>query len=249
MYSLKDIGAVFTSCLFPEFVVRAVDSMRYFYPEMSLVIVHDNPENREEAAATFEAPDGVEILYNRERVGAGRAIDRGLRMLSTRLFLTVDHGVELVKAGLVEAYLSLLNENERNFCAGMLRDDKRCNRAFGPYVDPLFALWDREFIAGQADPYDPQGILSFKLTHIRIGDWQVDGCSTAQYLQYRALRLGRTQAFITRDELRQYLRHYRTPKDRGRCASPHELADVPLGYLSDRLRNLDGSLAYKGERV
>jgi len=83
VYSLANVGAVFTSCLFPEFVVRAVDSVRYFYPEMSLVIVHDNPENREQAAAAFEALDGVEILYNRERVGAGRAIDRGLRALST----------------------------------------------------------------------------------------------------------------------------------------------------------------------
>jgi len=230
-YTLDDVGAVFTNCLFPEFVHRALESVRQFYPGIEAVIVDDG------CIASNERLAAVGHQFD-ERMGTGRSIDRGLRVLTRPLFLTVDHGVELRDGGLVEIFLEKMARSNV-FVAGRNRNDKRCNQAFGPYIDPVFALWDREFILAHDD-------LSFKLTYIRIGDWQVNGCSTAQFLQYRAMRLGGVRAPVRLGLFERYVRHHRTPHTRGRTASPHELVVVDEDYLIPRRRQADGSLAYPG---
>lgn len=237
-YVLDDTGAVFTCCLFPEFTERALESVLGYYPGLEIVVVDDHCREHDEALAGIEERFRVPVLRNERRVGTGRSLDRGLRALTRPLFLTVDHGVELRRSGLVEIFLEKMADPDV-LCTGRYRNDKRCNRAFGPYVDPVFALWDREFILAHDD-------LSFKLTHIRIGDWQVDGCSTAQFLQYRAMRLGKKIAPVRMGQFNSCVRHRRTPHTRGRCASPHELADVDEGYLIPRRRRPDGSLVYPG---
>jgi len=232
MYTIDDIGAVFTSCLYPEFTIRAVQSVLSHYPGIQGVIVDDcerGPELKEAARA-----NGFEIITNETRVGTGRSIDRGLRLLSRPLLLTVDHGVELKKGGILEYYLEKLKGDAIGI--GPKRNDKRCNKAFGPYIDPVFSLWDREFVVEHPD-------LSFKLTHIRIGTWQVDGCSTAQFLQYRAMKLGKVLSFA---DPYDFILHHRTPRDRGNCASPHELIEISEDYITPRRKDKDGNLIYQG---
>lgn len=232
MYSLSDVGAVFTCCLFPEMTERAVASVLGAYPNMQAVVVVD--------ACAKERPVldvNISVVYNDRRIGTGRSLDRGLRLLDTPLFLSVDHGVEIKERGLVEHCLTLMEPDIIG--AGMKRTGKDCTRAFGPYIDPVFALWNRKLILAHPD-------LSFRLTHIRMGDWQVNGCSTAQLLLYRALAIGYRPAFVGRRVLERHVRHYRTPRTRGRNASPHELVAVEPGYLTPRQRNRDGSLRYEG---
>ena len=108
-------------------------------------------------------------------------------------------------------------------------------------MDPVFGLWDWEFIVANPE-------LSFKLTNFSIGDWHVDGCSTAQLLEYRSVRLGRELGFIRPNMLYQYIRHHKTPHTRGRCASPHELIEIDEDYLPPRRRTQNGGLLYKGKR-
>lgn len=239
-FTLDQVGAVFTNCLFPEFTRRALGSVRERYPGIEAVIVDDGCVSPGEEIVGVGREFGVPVLRNDERVGTGRSIDRGLRALTRPLFLTVDHGVELRDGGMVEILLDGMIEPEV-FGVGRYRNDKRCNRAFGPYVDPVFALWDREFILAHDD-------LSFKLTFIRIGEWQVAGCSTAQFLQYRAMRLGAKIAPIRLGEFERHVRHHRTPHTRGRTASPHELVVVDEDYLIPRRRRPDGSLVYPGDK-
>lgn len=243
--NLDDVGAAFTCCLFPEFTTRALLSVLGYYSDLEAVVVYDGCPARGTAMgqAALELEEtarllGVPILRNDERIGTGRSLDRGLRALTRPLFLTVDHGVVLRKSGIVEVLLERMTGAEIG--AGRNRNDKRCNKAFGPYIDPVFALWDREFILAHPD-------LSFKLTHIRIGAWQVDGCSTAQLLQYRAMRLGKALAFVRLGLFESYIRHHHTPHTRGQCASPHELVEVDEDYLIPRRRRKDGTLAYQGE--
>lgn len=239
-FTLNDVGAVFTNCLFPEFVHRALGSVREFYPKMEAVIVDDGCREWSDELAALERDFDMQVLRNVERRGTGRSLDRGLRALDTRLLLTVDHGVVLRRGGIVEILLKRMAETGA-FAVGRYRNDKRCNRAFGPYIDPVFALWDKEFILAHDD-------LSFKLTFIRIGEWQVAGCSTAQFLQYRAMRLGAKIAPIRLGEFERHVRHHRTPHTRGRTASPHELVVVDEDYLIPRRRRPDGSLAYPGDK-
>jgi len=242
MYTVDDVGAVFTNCLFSEFTRRALGSVLLHYPRMECVVVddacRDDGGEIERAVKSF----GVPLLRNDKRRGTGRSIDRGLRALTTPLFITVDHGCEIRKVGVVEMLLAKMNQNPNFVCVGRIRGDKMCNRAWGPYVDPVFALWDREFIMANPE-------LSFKLTNVTVGDdWHVDGCSTAQFLEYRSVRLGRELGFIRPGALYQYIRHHKTPHTRGRCASPHELVEIDEDYLPPRLRRPDGTLRYKGKK-
>ena len=240
-YTIGDIGAVFTNCLFSEFTRRAVGSVLMHYPRMECVIVDDGC--RDDGGEIERVADdfGVPLLRNKMRRGTGRSIDRGLRVLTTPLFITVDHGCEIRDTGVVEMLLARMNQNPNLVCVGRSRGDKMCNQAWGPYVDPVFALWDREFIVANPE-------LSFKLTNITIGDWHVDGCSTAQFLEYRSVRLGRELGFIRPNMLYRYIRHHKTPHTRGRCASPHELVEIDEDYLSPRRRAKDGTLLYKGKK-
>jgi hypothetical protein len=241
-YTVKDVGAVFTNCLFPDFTERAVCSVKTHYPDMECVIVDDRCRDDGGMIVTLADELQVPLLRNDSRRGTGRSIDRGLRALHTPLFVTVDHGVELRVPGVIEMLLARFHENEKFFCVGRSRADKMCNRAWGPYIDPVFALWDRQWILDNPD-------LSFKLTNITIGDdWHVDGCSTAQFLEYRSLRLGRELGFIRPSMLYKYVRHHKTPRTRGRCASPHELVEVDEDYLPPRRRRPDGSLLYRGKK-
>lgn len=235
MYNLEDVGAVFTNCLFPEFTVRAITSIHNFYPRMPAVVVDDHGRDDITELIGHCRIFNIPLLMNEERVGAGYAIDRGVAHLDTPLVLTVDHGVELLQPGLVEVFVEMMASSPY-IGVGRIRSDKKCNAAFGPYVDPFFAMWDADFIR--------QEKLSFKLTNIRVGDWHVDGCSTAQFLQYRAMRLGREPCFLRPALVYSYLRHHKTPHTRGRCQSPHELVTVDEDYLVDRRRKSDGSLAY-----
>ena len=240
-YTIGDIGAVFTNCLFSEFTRRAVGSILTHYPRMECVIVDDGCRDDGGEIERVAKGFGVPLLRNDTRRGTGRSIDRGLRVLSTPLFLTVDHGVELRHSGAVEMLLAKMEMRPNFVCAGRSRGDKKCNAAWGPYVDPVFALWDREFIVAHIE-------LSFKLTNITMGDWHVDGCSTAQFLEYRSVKLGRELGFIRPALLYSYVRHHKTPHTRGRCASPHELVEIDEDYLPPRLLRPDGELRYSGKR-
>jgi len=240
-YSLEDVGAVFTCCLFPDFTRRAMESVLGYYPQIRFVAIDDACRQHEEELEAIEQDFNTTIIRNSERVGTGRSIDRALRELDTQFLLTVDHGIELKRGGLLEAYLGMMRLNPDWIGVGLFRSDKTCNRAFGPYIDPVLSLWDREFIHE-----NQENGLTFALTNIRIGDWQVSGCSTAQFLQYRARRLGRTRGYLKKGVLVRYYRHHRTPKTRGRCASPHELMIVDEAYLSPRIKNLNGVLRYPG---
>lgn len=235
-FNLGDITAVFTNCLFPEFTERAMNSVLTSYPMFDTIVVDDRCRDSKRYLEKFCLDYGARIIENEERLGTGRSLDKAVRIASTPLILTVDHGIELKRSGIVEILLDRLDNVSNSIAAGRKRSDKACNKAFGPYIDPLFALWDREFVVKHN--------LSFILTHIRIGDWQVDGCSTAQFLQYRSLKLGGELAFIGHSLLHRYIRHHRTPHTRGGCASPHELIGVSEDYLCPRLRKGDGSLAY-----
>ncbi|MGY5852889.1 MAG: glycosyltransferase [Candidatus Thorarchaeota archaeon] len=231
----NDIGLVFTSCLFPEFVQRATESVLSYYPDYPGIIVNDLPgsdgiELLEEAATKH----GLALIHNDQRIGTGKSIDRAVRVLETKYIVTVDHGIELRLDGIIELYLKKMKEGVIG--VGPKRGDKRCNAAFGHYIDPVLALWDREAVI--------ENNLSFKLTHIRIGDWQVDGCSTAQLLLYRAMRLGYKPGYIGQGLLNRYARHHRTPKTRGRCSSPHDLTVVDEDYMIPRRRRADGSLVF-----
>lgn len=242
-YTVEDVGAVFTNCLFPEFVSRAVQSVKSYYPEMECVIVDDACRGDGMEIWDIATVLGCTFTRNDSRRGTGRSIDRGLRRLHTPLFVTVDHGVELREPGVIEMLLERMNENPNFFCVGRSRGDKMCNRAWGPYIDPVFALWDRQWILDNPE-------LSFKLTNITIlgTDWHVDGCSTAQFLEYRSVRLGRELGFIRPSQLYHYVRHHKTPGTKGRCASPHELVEVEEDYLPPRRRRADGSLLYRGKK-
>jgi hypothetical protein len=241
-YHLEDIGAVFTCCLFPEMTREAMENILGYYPQISFVVIDDACREHEEELAAIERDFDTTIIRNTERMGTGRSIDRALRELDTQLLLTVDHGVRLKQGGLLEIYLGMMRLNPNWIGVGLKRSDKRCNTAFGPYIDPVFSVWDREFIHDNQDDG-----LTFALTNIRIEDWQVSGCSTAQFMQYRAIVLGRRQGFIGKAMLERYYRHHRTLRTRGRCASPHELMIVDEDYLSPRVRRPDGSLRYPGK--
>ena len=241
-FTIKDVGAVFTNCLFSHFTERAIQSVLSYYPFMPCVIVDDGCRDDHGKIELVAQWFRVDLLRNDSRRGTGRSIDRGLRALDTPLFLTVDHGVELREPGVIEMLLERMHENPKFFCVGRTRGDKMCNRAWGPYIDPVFALWDRQWILDNPE-------LSFKLTNITIGDdWHVDGCSTAQFLEYRSVRLGRELGFIRPGTLYHYVRHHKTPHTRGRCASPHELVEIDEDYLPPRRRQPDGSLLYKGKK-
>lgn len=240
-YHLEDIGAVFTCCLFPEMTRDAMENILGYYPQIQFIVIDDACRHHEKDLQAIERDFETTIIRNSERVGTGRSIDRALRELDTALLLTIDHGVRLRGSGLLEIYLGMMALNPNWIGVGLKRSDKRCNTAFGPYIDPVFSLWDRDFI------YDNQDDgLTFALTNIRIGDWQVSGCSTAQFMQYRAMVLGKRQGFVGKGVLARYYRHHRTPRTRGRCASPHELMIVDEDYLSPRVRLSDGSLRYAG---
>lgn len=231
-FRLSDVGAVFTNCLFPEFTHRAISSLLGFYPDLSIVVVDDHCRNHERDLKMIETDFSTSVLRNKERIGAGRSIDRGLRQLTQPLLLTVEHGVELLQPGLIEQYLVQMEEPSV-FGVGEKRRNNECARALGPFVDPLFALWDREFIVAHAE-------LTFALTAIRTRNWRVKGCTTAQFLCYRAMRLGGTLSFLD-GKLSRYLVHHRTPRDRGLCASPHEVMNVKEDFLSPRIDAPNGS--------
>lgn len=237
MYQLGDVGVVFTNCFYPEYTLRALQSLERHYPDLDRVIVDDACY---ESAPLYDyaKSNGITFIEQSERRGCGRAIDRGLRELSTKLLLTVDHGIEIISPGLLEMMLPRMTTT--SYGVGPKRSGKNCNRAFGPYIDPVFAIWDRSFIVDND--------LSFKLTHIRIGNWAVEGCSTAQFLQYRAMKLGKRPSYIGFSNLHKYVRHHRTPSDRGRPQSPHELVEVSEDYLTPRLRRPDGELVYEGDK-
>lgn len=240
-FSQQDVGLVFTICKFPEFTYNAIGSLEEFYPGLSRVAIDDHcragPEHETELERIQNDYD-IPILKQEVRRGTGRAIDRGLRFLQTPLILTIDHGIRIHKPGLLEQYVEAMSDPQV-VGVGRRRGDKKCNHAFGPYIDPLFALWDCQFIVEED--------LSFKLVNITIGDWSVEGCSTGQFLQYRAMRLGRRLSFISARVLHQYVGHERTPKTRGRNASPYEGVIIDEDYLIPRRRRPDGSLAFKGQ--
>lgn len=240
-FKLGDIGAVFTCCLFPEFTLRAMESVLGQYPMLQVVVVDDHCREHETDLQAIKDGFGVGIIRNPKRIGTGRSIDGAIRALQTPLLLTVDHGIEIKKPGLLESYLEGMNEHPEWIGVGPYRNDKKCNHAFGPYVDPVFSLWDSRFILVHQD-----NGCTFALTNVRIGSWQVSGCSTAQFMQYRAMRLGKTQGFVRKAQFTTHMRHHMTPHTRGRCASPHELVVCDEDFLSPRLRAPNGSLKFRG---
>jgi len=262
---LSDVTGAFTCCLYPKFTIRAIDTFREYYPDVDGVVVIDgcNGSIGNEKLAQKHAAElimlkrkcvasNVEVVELESRMGAGVALDTACANVDTPLMLTIDHGIRLHERGLIELYLERLNSDtwEEIVCIGPVRGrNKKCCRAFGPYVDPVLGLFNAEWILENGGPDNG---LTFKLTHVRLIDdldeegnaWQVIGCSTAQFLQYRAMALGARQSHITFRTLDSFTRHKRTPRTRARAASPHELMKVETEYLKDRIRDKDGDLLY-----
>jgi len=137
-----------------------------------------------------------------------------VRAATSKWVLTVDHGVELTRAGVIE---HLLEQVEPNVVAvGERLRAVRGVQYLGPAVYCDLALWDRDVIVAHD--------LSFKLVTLVFKDGSTEwGCTTAHYLCWNLLRLGKELRIIN---LAAYRTHEHSRDKFGKqFPSPHEEVD------------------------
>ncbi|MGY5852890.1 MAG: glycosyltransferase [Candidatus Thorarchaeota archaeon] len=217
----SDVTIVVTNCLRPDFTIDALQSIRTWYEDIRIILVDDHCKKCESELLSMEKFD-ITILRNRARVGCGKALDRGFREADTKFVVSCEHGVRLKKGGIIE-YLFDNDIYGDAVGVGRERYNNAGARLLGSYVDPIFALWDREFIVDND--------LSFVLADLHLPDGKIArGCSTGQYLCYRAGMLGRRTVFV--NELTNWMWHCRDKnRTRGMSQSPHSSIYLKKGEI------------------
>lgn len=194
----KDVDIVETNCYRPAWTRRAVASFRDYYPHNRIIVVDDKCIDCKEELQAIAKDFNVEIFHNPERRGCGRALDLGIKEATSRYVLTLDHGIYLLREGLIEFLLEKAGGDAVGV-AEALPGSNKCKGRLGPCLYWALALWDRDYIL----KHD----LSFKLTGLRFPDGErVGSCTTGQYLCYRVQALGGKLVYVN---LRQFHFHER----------------------------------------
>lgn len=214
MVKARDVDIIITNSYRPAWTERALESIRVYYPNNTLFVVDDCCVDCAADLEKFNQKFFAEILQSPNRRGAGRALDRGMRAATAKWVLTVDHGVTLTRAGVIEHLLERLEPDVA--AVGKKLHNQRGEQYLGPAVYCDLALWDREFIV--------ENDLSFKLTTLVFPDGSTFwGCTTARYLCWNLRRLGKEMRFIN---LAAYHYHEHSRDGFGRkFPSPHEEVD------------------------
>lgn len=216
----SEVNIIVTNSYAPEWTRRAIASIRTYYPHNRIIVVDDQFKNCENELLAIKQQFDVELLFNPERRGAGRAIDLGFRHARGDWVLTSDHGVTLGREGLVEYFLQLTGDDIIGI--GQSLHNRCAKRLAGRFVSCALGLWNHLLI----QKHD----LSFKLTGMILpGGEPVAGCTTGQYLCYRALKLGYRQQFVN---LRSWHYHeHARGQFPGRLQSTHELTYIKEGEI------------------
>lgn len=223
MIEANAVDIIVTNCYRPEWTRRAIASLREYYPDNRIIVVDDGCIECEKELSAVAKSFNAEIHSMPERRGCGRALDLGLTQATSKYVLTLDHGITLKKAGLIEFLLQratggVVGVGEK------LPGSNRCKGALGPVVYWALALWDREFILDHD--------LSFKLTGLNLWDGRAIGsCTTGQYLCYRVKALVGEENLVYVN-LRSFHHHERARDSFGRrWQSPHEPVWVEEGEI------------------
>ncbi len=242
MPDLNDVGVVFTCCMYPAMTAQAVASVYAHYPELAPPVIavngcrevvreqHRDAWDQELAELlSFSRPNPI-VLQSDEWGSPGRMIDGAIRLLDQQYVLIVEHGIRLRRGTLVERYLSHM---PGPVAVGHRRANNKACGVYGAFVDPMFALFDRDFIVSAG--------LSFACCHLDVPgiEKRIIGITTSQLLQYEAAALGHDCRFVSVN-WREYFEHVCTPNMRGSSAPPHYVVSRLPGQLPvPRSRSLD----------
>lgn len=218
----RNVDIIITNSYRPVWTFRAIEAIKGFYPGNRIIIVDDCCVECDRELTYFTTLEDVEVIRQTERMGAGRAIDAGMRAASGDWVLTHDHGVTIRTGGVIEYLLQRIGPNVG--AVGRPLRNKRGEDYLGRGVYCDLAIWNRNVII--------EHDLSFKLTTLNFEDgttlW---GCTTARYLCWQLRQLGCELEFVKMDGFLTH-EHSRDPAGK-KFGSPHEDVEFKRENVND----------------
>jgi len=159
-FSFNDITAVTYSWMQVRMTIGAVRNFRKFYPDIPMLVIDNGTLDGD--MSTFGAiygPMDQELMLDRdmdklrkaseelnfklielgENLGHGSATDYAVWEAKTPLLLTMDNDIRIVKHGLIEEYLRMMNEDPENIFA--VGPTYRSTDLGKNWVGLWFSLW------------------------------------------------------------------------------------------------------------
>lgn len=122
MSTALPVSVVIINFRTPDITSRAVTSLRWFYPTVPLILIDngsaDGTSVRVLEELTKLAPSQTLLVKNPTNLHHGPAMDQAARLADTPNLLFFDSDCEVVKGGVVESMLSVLQQDEEIYAVG-----------------------------------------------------------------------------------------------------------------------------------
>lgn len=148
---MNDITVVIVTYNTKELLQRAYESVRKFYPEMSIIIVDGSDKNNNCYDYAVSLQGGfTTILQTPNNVGHGRGMEWGIKLAKTKYVLLMDSDVEIQRPCLPNMWTRLENEPTAFGCGLVVHVDENGTNVDSdtpdaiPYLHPHFALISRD---------------------------------------------------------------------------------------------------------
>lgn len=160
----------------PQLILDCARSLREFYPGIFHIIL-DNGGCRESTVAITGLSEKpyITMVKNKENVGHGPALHRGILLSGTPYVFLLDSDTRVTRHGFIEEMLSQFDANDDLFAIGWLRyvnengvasPHQELKRGM-PYVHPYACMLDREKYLG-LEPFAHTGAPAINLMRSAI---------------------------------------------------------------------------------
>ncbi len=161
-FELKDITVVIPQWMQTSMTMGAIKNIRKYYPDIPLIVVDDGTddprgqgmfriaynrpaynlvERRDPDMTELDLANQmglIQLIKTGKHMGHGSALDYAVDQVDTPLMLTMDNDMRIVEGGLVEEYLTKLNEDPENtYAVGTTYSEPEK----GDWIDPWFSLY------------------------------------------------------------------------------------------------------------
>lgn len=149
----RKVTAVVINYQTPDLTKRAIDSIRAYYPHLSLLLIDNDSKDRSSDVLQYyhdQTPTLVRLVRNDRNLFHGPAMHQALQLVTTDFVLFLDSDSEITEGGFIESMLDRLESDASGYAIGKLvymnkrgYDIAQSDNAI-PYIRPICMLVRRQ---------------------------------------------------------------------------------------------------------